>query len=300
MSTKEYLSIGDISKLTGLSKKQLRNYDELGICSPAYKNSETGYRFYAREQISFLEWISTLRSLNFSIQDISEIVNSNSIHTVKKVIDKYVVMNRTNFERARYQYEQTAELPHQLYFAMRYLDMGPDSLKVSLINIEPANNYISDWNVFAGLNDNEWRFSAFSKLQRELEQKEFVGVGGYGLFFGKHPFLSDYSEEAHCMVFSQIKGESQNVAHSILVTASVPALTYAHVGPYQTIHESYERVIQYAKDHDLKLGTEAAEEYQILKYMTGDESACVTNLYIPLAGYHFFKDYEKLFANEEF
>jgi DNA-binding transcriptional MerR regulator len=54
---KDYLSIGKVSKLKGVSIKSLRYYDEIGILKPAYVNQETNYRYYSPKQLFLIDAI---------------------------------------------------------------------------------------------------------------------------------------------------------------------------------------------------------------------------------------------------
>ena len=54
---KKYLKIGELAKLKGVSVKSLRYYDRIGVLPPAYINEETGYRYYAPEQLILLDII---------------------------------------------------------------------------------------------------------------------------------------------------------------------------------------------------------------------------------------------------
>ncbi|MDN9927223.1 MerR family DNA-binding transcriptional regulator, partial [Clostridioides difficile] len=49
--------IGEFSKLTQVSTRMLRYYDETGLLKPAKIDSLTGYRMYSAEQISTLNRI---------------------------------------------------------------------------------------------------------------------------------------------------------------------------------------------------------------------------------------------------
>ena len=50
MKKNALLSIGDFSKVTGVGIKALRYYDEIGILTPAFIDSNSGYRKYAVHQ----------------------------------------------------------------------------------------------------------------------------------------------------------------------------------------------------------------------------------------------------------
>lgn len=47
MKKENLLSIGALSKQTGVHIKSLRYYDSLGILRPAYVDSSSGYRYYS-------------------------------------------------------------------------------------------------------------------------------------------------------------------------------------------------------------------------------------------------------------
>lgn len=47
MKKKDLLSIGELSKITGVHIKALRYYDRLGILTPAYVDPGSGYRYYS-------------------------------------------------------------------------------------------------------------------------------------------------------------------------------------------------------------------------------------------------------------
>ena len=71
----DHLTIGKVSNITNISERRLRYYDQLGLCSPAYRDPNTGYRYYTSGQIPRLR-AETLRDLmrllrNFSKRKIS-------------------------------------------------------------------------------------------------------------------------------------------------------------------------------------------------------------------------------------
>ena len=68
-------SIGDFSKMTGLTVKTLRFYHEQGILPPAHIDGQSGYRYYAARQVETARVIAELRRLEFSIKQIAEILD---------------------------------------------------------------------------------------------------------------------------------------------------------------------------------------------------------------------------------
>lgn len=64
--------IGEFSKLTQVSIRMLRYYDEAGLLKPAQTDSFTKYRLYTAEQIPLLNRIRFLRDTGFTVSEIAE------------------------------------------------------------------------------------------------------------------------------------------------------------------------------------------------------------------------------------
>lgn len=67
--------IGDFSKLTQVSAKMLRHYDEIGLLKPARVDGESGYRYYSASQLPRLNRIIVLKHLGFSLQQIAHLLD---------------------------------------------------------------------------------------------------------------------------------------------------------------------------------------------------------------------------------
>jgi DNA-binding transcriptional MerR regulator/effector-binding domain-containing protein len=68
-------SIGEFSKITGLSVKTLRFYHEEGLLEPSHVDAETGYRYYASAKVETARAIAFLRGLDFTVHEIREILS---------------------------------------------------------------------------------------------------------------------------------------------------------------------------------------------------------------------------------
>lgn len=69
--------IGEFSKLTQVTIRMLRYYDETGLLKPAKIDPWTGYRMYSSDQIPILNRIIYLRDSGFQVSEIVEILNRN-------------------------------------------------------------------------------------------------------------------------------------------------------------------------------------------------------------------------------
>jgi DNA-binding transcriptional MerR regulator len=67
--------IGDFSKLTRVSAKMLRHYDELGLLKPAHIDPTNGYRYYSASQLPRLNRLIALKDLGFSLEQIGALLD---------------------------------------------------------------------------------------------------------------------------------------------------------------------------------------------------------------------------------
>jgi DNA-binding transcriptional MerR regulator len=82
----ELLSIGRFSRLSGLSVKALRHYDEIGLLPPEAVDAETGYRFYGATQLQTAEAVRRLRRLELPLEDIRRLLEAREPDTVREVL----------------------------------------------------------------------------------------------------------------------------------------------------------------------------------------------------------------------
>jgi len=69
------LRVGDVSKRTGKTVRAIHLYEELGLLQPATRSSG-GFRLYDPGVVERVRWIEQLRSLDFSLQEMRELVNA--------------------------------------------------------------------------------------------------------------------------------------------------------------------------------------------------------------------------------
>ncbi|WHY82285.1 MerR family transcriptional regulator [Siminovitchia fortis] len=70
---KKYYSIGEFSKLTGVTQRALRYYDEKNLLKPS-KISESGRRYYQDKDMAPLQQIVSLKYLGFTLEDIEPLL----------------------------------------------------------------------------------------------------------------------------------------------------------------------------------------------------------------------------------
>lgn len=100
LSKEDLISIGDLAKHFSISKRTLRLYDEMRLFVPAYTNPQTGYRYYCKSQLPRLKMILHLKSVDLSLKQIKEMLESESLSLLASILgsrlDELEEETRTN------------------------------------------------------------------------------------------------------------------------------------------------------------------------------------------------------------
>ena len=86
LETEQAMTIGRFARLTGLTVKALRHYDELGLLEPAAVDPETGYRSYVTSQVGRAEAIRRLRTLELPLDDVRTLLETDDPAVVRGVL----------------------------------------------------------------------------------------------------------------------------------------------------------------------------------------------------------------------
>lgn len=68
------LKIGEFSRLSRVSVRSLRRYDEAGLLAPAFIDPFTGYRYYNERQLPTANRIRALRDMGFPLAAVREVL----------------------------------------------------------------------------------------------------------------------------------------------------------------------------------------------------------------------------------
>lgn len=72
------LKIGDFSRLSRISVRMLRHYDEVGLLHPRETDAFTGYRFYGEDQLTTAGRIAALRDMGFGLSAIADMLSEDN------------------------------------------------------------------------------------------------------------------------------------------------------------------------------------------------------------------------------
>jgi len=128
MESQKVFSIGEFSTKTGISIRNLRYYDEIGLLVPE-KHPASGHRMYKDEDVSTLQKILSLKFLGYSLDEISELLHRSSftmdlnktlslhlkaLEERKRLIEK----SMNSIERVIHLLEEEGEIDSNLLFSL--------------------------------------------------------------------------------------------------------------------------------------------------------------------------------------
>lgn len=145
-----FYSIKEVSQISGVSIRMLHYYDKIGLFKPC-SISEAGYRQYDNKDIEKLQQILFYKELDFSLEEIKQIINSLSYKKVEvlKAHEKLLVRKKEKIEA----------LIREINTAVKSLEVG----------IQPQNNSIFTTFEMAEINRDK------EKLKKELMTELIVG-----------------------------------------------------------------------------------------------------------------------------
>jgi len=110
------LRIGEFSKLSRVSIRMLRHYDEIGLLNPAEIDRFTGYRYYNPDQLPVIGRITALKDMGFQLADIVKILD---VYDDRETLDDYFAMRQAELK----------EIAETAHYQMRLLDTARKRLR---------------------------------------------------------------------------------------------------------------------------------------------------------------------------
>lgn len=265
-------SIGEFSKITRLPIKTLRFYHERGLLVPARVEAGSGYRFYDESNIERARIIVALRSLEFSLDQIIEILTDCSDD--EQLVD-FLKRRRDSVKKEIGRQKTIAnklDLIIQTENTARKL-MATTSNEVQIIVSKPM--------IVAGIRM-RGRYSDCGKGFSQLGKS----VGRY--IAGKAMCLlydAEYREDdADFEPCFPVKKIIQADGIHCRELPSVRCLSLVHRGPYDQSGPAYQRLIEFAKESRLELQSPSREIYIKGPGMIfrGNPKKYVTEIQIPI------------------
>ena len=268
----EWFSVGEFSKITGLSVKTLRFYHEKGILMPSRVDESSGYRYYDESKIERARVIVWLREMEFSIEDIADIL--------KEADDESDLLTRLESQKQRIATRMRRERE-----ILRALDQVIANEKQARQLLESAPFQVEDKAL-------EPQLIAGYRMKGKYSDcgKGFTLLGrAVGRYICGKPFCLYYDCEyrdgdADIETCFPIRKEVRADGISVRTLPGGPCLSLIHKGLYPQLGRSYEKILRASNQRKAKILLPTREIYlkgpgMIFK---GNPKKYLTEIQLPL------------------
>ncbi len=246
---KNSYSIGEFSRITGLSVKTLRFYHEKGILAPTSIDEATGYRFYDGAKIDKARIIMQLRQMEFSIEDIDAIL--------RECADEADVLNY--LERQKTKLQQRIQEDRDIVRSLGDIIAREKSAQELL---RTADNAITEKHLepilVAGIRI-KGKYSdcgeAFSRLGKAVGR--YICGKPLCLYYDGEFRESDADFEP-CF---PVKKENAGPGIEFHTLSGGRILSLIHRGPYDQLGRSYAKILRHADERGLKINLPTREVF---------------------------------------
>jgi len=264
-------SIGEVSKICNVSKKALRFYDEIGIISPDMVSESTHYRYYSRKSLLNLTIVKYYKQMGFKLEEMRSLLNSEEYRIIERgFLEK---INELQDEQMAVNIKLTSvtDWYHLLVEAQTVIEN--DVRDVSVKFIPPKEFGYMDQDFIA--NDRE----AVINLQW-TDFLESIGCEITGAVNITYPSWRKRLEGSCPKMRIMQEMILPAKPEQLVQMGGEMMLSCYHIGPHETIGETYAKMEQYAEEHGYKLAEDSWERYVTDCWTTNNTDMYVTEVRI--------------------
>ena len=267
------LKIGEFSKLSRISIRMLRHYDELGLLTPETTDPFTGYRYYSEAQLFTAGRINALKAMGFRLCDAAEVLRC---WEDREALERCLLSRR---EAARLQAEEAAE-------RLRLLDTALDRLRKDepmqydvTVKTIPERHVASVRQIIPNYDQEGSLWSIFLRETAGLHIQNGDPCLCVALFHD-----GDYKEsDVDVEIQKSVKGAYPDTEHVKFKT--MPAVQVASAvckGSYDQISAVNAAVASWVEANGYAFDGTAFNIYHVSPYETGDPNEFVTEVCYPV------------------
>lgn len=242
-------SIGEFSKITGITVKALRFYQERGLLIPARVESGSGYRYYDQRNIDTARAIASLREYEFGLDEIAEILQD---HADEENILRFLKQRK---QALKNRISQNRDLVSSIDSIIQKEVKARQISEQSVFNIEEKNVAPV---LVAGIRmkgSYDECGKGFAKLGRSLGRH----ISGQPLcLFYDDEYRENDADFEPCMT---VRKPAEVDGIDVRELGAGRCINLIHRGPYTELGRSYERLITYAKEHGYTMQKPSREVY---------------------------------------
>lgn len=268
------LKIGDFSKLSRISIRMLRHYDEIGLLVPQSIDSVTGYRHYSESQLTIANQIHALREMGFSLSVTAEILKT---YRDAESFRQYLLLKRTEM------LEQEEKIGRQLLLletAITRLGKDENVMEYMVALKEMPERNVASLRKIIPTYDQEGIL--WEQLRRELGpyNVQFTTPCNTAAVFYDEGY-KDTDPDVEIQI--SVNGSYQNTENVVFKT--IPAIQIAsatYQGSYEQVGDVYQAVANWVKDNHYDFDGPMFSIYHVSPAQTQNPDELVTEVCFPV------------------
>lgn len=273
MDNKEFYSIGEVSKICNLSKKTLRYYDEMGVLCPDKVSDENNYRYYSRRTMLSVPMIRYYKQTGFKLEEMKEFLEGTGA--------TYVVFEKHFRDKINELRDLQSELDLKLTSIRDWYDLILEAQMVLQNNVhEVSIKYIEASHLCYLDQDFEYDYMDSIINIEFTNYISSINNAITGPVIINYPNFKDkMSKECSKMRILQ-KTILKCNEHEIIDFGGCMAMSCYHIGPHETINNTYKKMCDWAVANGYKCAQDSYERYVTDYWTTRNTEKFVTEILI--------------------
>jgi DNA-binding transcriptional MerR regulator len=263
------LSIGEFSRLTHVSVKALRHYDEVGLLRPVNIDDVTGYRQYATAQVPAAHVIRRFRALDMPLEQIRVVLEAPDV----AARDRAIVNHLQHME-------ETLERTQTTVASLRALLEGKAPAVAVEYRSVPATRAVAVREKVSWIDAERWLSSALAELRSVLSRSPEARLGPDAALYSSAFFEAHFGEVvAFVPVANDIAGA---VRVELIDIPSADLAVTVHEGKFGDLDQAYGALGTFVAERVLATEGPIREHYLGSAEATDDPMALRTEVCWPI------------------
>lgn len=268
------LKIGEFSKLSRISIRMLRHYNELELLIPDETDVFSGYRYYGERQLVDAMKIVSLRDMGFGLKEIADILKNSRD---ERLLDGYLTGKLSELQG---QLETVNSRIKLIETARERFRKDATFMKYDVVLKNLPERYVAS--VRMTIPSYEHEMMLWDTLCRETDDCRLVNADPCirsVVFYDGEYKEKDVDIEAQKTVVGSYK-DTENVKFKLLAPVTFASATYK--GSYDKINEVNIAVANWVKDNGYQFDGYAFNIYHVSPHETDDPNELVTEVCYPV------------------
>ena len=283
---KEHYSIGDASKKCHIPVQTIRYYDDIDLLKPQYRDTNSNYRYYSKSQLTTLMIIRRLRDIDFSINEIREILTNTNL----QAYEERLLNHKKSLENTMQTLKKSVSICDDLLEKIQLGRKLNEGEIPNVIRLEkfPKRMLLCQRETMKLYCNYEVSLDRWYNILMESFSSNLFTKGNVFVIYHCQPldqFLMKDCDVEFCIEVipeSGVTTQTDIDSNHMKSWECKLAATLCHLGKYTDIIQSHIKLLQWINKNGYSAAGPISEEFIISPLDTNDENLYLTKIIIPI------------------